>query len=292
MAQVLTLNYTRMKSLLYSLVFMAFITSCQKENNDAAAVPAKEMANVSYGGDNRQKMDVYLPAGRNKEETRAMVLIHGGSWTSGNKTELTAYVDSFKRRMPDLAIININYRLATNGITLNAAEEDVKSAIEFIAGSANEWGINKNRIGMLGVSAGAHLALLHAYKQTDPVRLKAVIDFFGPTDLVTMYQQPWHPLVNILLNAVMGTTPDVNLEMYRQLSPVQFISAQSPPTLILHGSADEVVAVSQSHSLKAKLDAAGVVNKIEIYDREGHGWFGAKMTHSFDLVQNFLNQHL
>ncbi len=281
-----------MKFLFYSLLFMSILTSCQKENSEAENVSAKTILNVSYSGGDRQKMDVYLPEGRSKETTKAIVLIHGGSWTSGNKTDLAAYIDSFKRRMPELAIININYSLAGNGVTLAAAEQDVKTAIESIVGSAEEWGINKDAIGMLGVSAGAHLALLHAYKQTSPVRIKAVVDFFGPTDLVAMYQQPWHPLVTLLLNMATGTTPDENMEIYRQMSPINFVTAQSTPTLILHGSADEVVAISQSNALKAKLDAADATSQMQVYEREGHGWFGAKMTHSFDLVQAFLNQHL
>ena len=283
-----------MKSLLYSVLFMSLLSSCQKENNNTEKeeLPAKAIANVSYGGHDQQKMDVYLPAGRSETSTKAIVLIHGGSWTSGNKTELAAYVDTFKKRMPNLAIININYRLATNGILFPAPEQDVNAALAFIANSASEWDINKNNIGLLGVSAGAHLALLQAYKQNSPVQIKAVIDFFGPTDLVNMYRQPWHPLVITLLNMVTGTTPDANLEMYTQSSPINFVTAQSAPTLILHGSADEVVAVSQSNALKAKLDAAGVQSQLQIYEREGHGWFGAKMTHSFDLVQAFLNKHL
>lgn len=292
MAQVLTHIESRMKFLFFSVLFMSILTSCQKENKDTENESAKTVLNVSYGGDDRQKMDVYLPAGRSKEATKAIVLVHGGSWTSGNKTELAAYIDTFKKRMPELAIININYRLAGNGITFPAPEQDVNAAIQFIANSADEWGINKANIGLLGVSAGAHLALLNAYKQSSSVRIKAVIDYFGPTDLVTMYQQPWHPLVTVLLNAVMGTTPDANMEIYRQSSPINFVSAQSPPTLILHGSADEVVAVSQSQALKAKLDAAGATSQLHVYEGEGHGWFGAKMTHSFDLIQAFLNQHL
>ena len=292
MAHVLTHMESRMKLLLFSVLFMSILTSCQKESKEADSLAGKTLLNVSYGGDDRQKMDVYLPAGRTNKSTKAIVLIHGGSWTSGNKTELAAYIDTFKKRMPELAIININYRLAGNGVTLAAAEQDVHAAIQAIAGSADEWGINKANIGLLGVSAGSHLALLHAYKQTSPVRIKAVIDYFGPTDLVTMYQQPWHPLVTVLLNAVMGTTPEANMEAYRQSSPINFVTAQSPPTLILHGSADAVVAVSQSQALKAKLDVAGATSQLQVYEGEGHGWYGAKMAHSFDLVQAFLNQHL
>lgn len=273
--------------------FLLLFTSCQKEDRTGDGVQgAKTILNVAYGSDTAQRMDVYLPAGRSDAETRVIVMIHGGSWTSGNKFDLAPYVDTFKRRMSNLAIINIGYRLASGTRPFPVPEQDVKAAIEYIVSNAADWDINEERIGLLGVSAGAHLALLQAYKQTAPVRIKAVVDFFGPTDLVTMYRQPWHPLVPLLLTGVTGTTPDANLALYQSSSPLQFVTAQSPPTFILHGGADEVVHISQSTALKTKLDAAGVTNQLQVYPTEGHGWFGANMTHSFNLVQAFLNTHL
>lgn len=279
--------------LFYVAFSLLFFTACQKETvSENEAGQAKAVLNVSYGGDTAQKMDVYLPAKRSADSTKVVVMIHGGSWTSGDKGELAAYVDTFKRRLPHMAIININYRLASSTQPLTASEGDVKAAIDFIAANSNTWGIHKNAIGLLGVSAGGHLALLQAYKQTAPVGIKAVVDFFGPTDLVAMYQQPWHPLVTVLLASVTGSTPEANLALYQSLSPVQFVAAGNPPTFILHGGKDEVVHISQSYALKNKLDAAGVVNQMQVYPLEGHGWYGANMKHSFDLVETFFKTHL
>jgi acetyl esterase/lipase len=279
--------------LLFYVVFSLVFTACQKETASVAEERgAKTTLNVSYGADTAQRMDVYLPLNRSADSTKVVVLIHGGSWTSGDKAELAAYVDTLKRRLPHIAIININYRLASSTRPLTAPEEDVKAAVNFIAANSGDWGIHKNAIGLLGVSAGGHLALLQAYKQTTPVRIKAVVDFFGPTDLVTMYQQPWHPLVQVLLSSLIGTIPGINLAAYQASSPVQFVAASNPPTLILHGGADEVVAISQSYALKNKLDAAGVVNQMQVYPLEGHGWYNANMKHSFDLVETFLRTYL
>lgn len=281
----------------FSTLFLFFVsalftfTACQKEtkvDEDAA----KAILNVSYGTDTAQKMDVYLPANRSAANTKVVVLVHGGSWTSGNKVDLAAYIDSFKRRLPDLAIINIGYRLASSTRTFPVPEQDVNAAVAFIADNAEAWGISKANIGLLGVSAGAHLALLQAYKQSNLVRIKAVVDFFGPTDLTAMYRQPWHPLVTALLQMITGATPETNEAIYQNSSPVNFVTAQSPPTLILHGTADEVVDISQSQALKARLDAAGVPNQMLVYPGEGHGWFGPKMTHSFNQVEAFLRTHL
>lgn len=274
----------------FFLVLISF-SSCQKETVSTDKDP-QTLLNVAYGSDTAQRMDVYLPADRSSGQTKAIVMIHGGSWTSGHRSELRAYVDTFKRRMPHLAVINVSYRLVKAPRIFPVPEQDVNAAIEFIANKATEWGIDKANIALLGVSAGGHLALLQAYKQQAPVRIKAVVDFFGPTDLEAMYRQAGHPLVNVLLSTVTGTTPDANNAVYYQLSPVNFVTAQSPPTLILHGTDDEVVPLSQSQALQQKLQVAGVPHLLQVYPGEGHGWYGTKLSQSFDLVQTFLNQHL
>ena len=95
------------------LLLSAVIFSCKKSDPDPGTTtePAKTLLNVSYGSDNLQKMDVYLPAGRTTTSTKVMVMIHGGGWTSGDKADFNAFVDTMKRRLPDYAIFNINYRL-------------------------------------------------------------------------------------------------------------------------------------------------------------------------------------
>ena len=111
------------------------IASCQKEltNNPAAALAAQTQPNISYGTDALQKLDIYLPAGRTATTTKVIILIHGGAWSGGDKTELNSSIDTLKRRLPQYAIFNINYRLASGASNLfPSQEDDVKSAIDFI----------------------------------------------------------------------------------------------------------------------------------------------------------------
>jgi acetyl esterase/lipase len=193
--------------------------------------------------------------------------------------------------MPEYAIFNIEYRLFNGGNLFPTQEKDIQSAIDFITGNAPEYAINKNKFVLLGASAGAHLALLQAYKYDNP-QVQAVIDFFGPADLTTMYNQPWHPMVRYALEMITGTTPKSNPGIYISSSPVNFISANSPATLILHGSQDQVVDVSQSRLLKNKLDKAGVANELVVYSGERHGWYGKNLTASFDTIERFLRKHV
>ena len=232
-------------------------------------------------------MDIYLPAGRSVDSTKVLVLIHGGGWNGGSKSDFTVYVDSFKRRLHDYAIFNINYRLVNGSNLFPAQEYDVKQAVSFIINNSAEYHINKNKLVLLGASAGGHLALLQAYKYQNP-KVSAVIDYFGPTDLTYMYQHPWHPLVTYALQMVTGTTPSNNAEIYRQSSPVNFITTQSTPTLIFHGANDNVVDISQSKTLRNKLQKEGVINNLIIYPGERHGIHGKNLSDSFDHIEAFL----
>jgi acetyl esterase/lipase len=283
-----------MKSLFTILFSMTLFTSCQRNNNVAnepAYLPAKTLLNVAYGSDTLQRMDVYLPAGRSLDSTNALILIHGGGWNGGSKSEFLSYIDSFQRRMPGYAIFNLNYRLVNGGNLFPTQEIDVKAAIDFIVRQSGSWRVSADRMALLGTSAGGHLALLQAYKYNEP-RIRAVVDFFGPTDLIAMYERPWHPLVPYALQMVTGTTPVQNGDLYRQSSPVNYIDRSSAPTLILHGEADPVVDISQSRLLKNKLAAAGVKHELVAYPGEGHGWRGATLTRSFDTIERFLRENM
>ncbi|MER3499410.1 MAG: hypothetical protein C4308_12650 [Chitinophagaceae bacterium] len=180
-------------------------------------------------------MDVYLPANRSITATKVIVLIHGGGWNGGSKAEFDPYIYSLKKRVPDYAIFNINYRLVNSGNLFPTQEYDVKSAIDFISKKASQYGINKDKIVLLGFSSGAHLALLQGYKYNNP-KIKAVIDFFGPTDMVDMYNNPMNPLVSIALQTIVGGTSTSNSAMYTQSSPINYVTGRAPPFIILHGA--------------------------------------------------------
>jgi acetyl esterase/lipase len=280
-----------MKTFITTLLLLLFLASCRKENNFNTDLPAQTLMNVAYGSDAQQIMDVYLPAGRSTSTTNVMILIHGGGWNAGDKADFNAYIDSLKRREPAYAIFNINYRLANSPNLFPAQETDVKAAIEFIYNKRNEYHISGKFV-LIGASAGGHLALLHAYKYTTPVKIKAVVDFFGPTELVSLYNNPPNPLIPLLLTSVIGGSPATHASMYQQSSPVNFINAQSTPTIILHGGLDFVVPPSQSELLKNTLQANSVVHQYVFYPAEGHGWTGSSLTDSFNKIQQFLQANV
>ncbi len=274
---------------------MNIFTSCKPNEKPLAVekdLPQQTIPNVYYGKDSFQVMDIYLPKDRSVNHTKSLILIHGGGWNSGSKAEFSTYIDSFKTRLPDYAIFNINYRLVNGGHIFPTQEADVKAAVDFIAANAEKYHINKDKLVLLGVSAGGHLSLLQAYKYASP-KIQAVVDYFGPTDLISMYNNPWHPLVPLALQMVTGTTPQQDKKLFESSSPIEFVTPQSPPTLILHGGKDEIVDVSQSKALANKLKAAGVKHQLEIYPSERHGrWYGKALTSSFDHIENFLKQNV
>jgi acetyl esterase/lipase len=279
-----------MKMIFTLLISMSIITSCQRNEHVFAKEDLsqpKTILEVSYGKDTAQRMDIYLPANRSINSTKSIILIHGGGWNSGSKNDFITYLDSFRRRMPDYAIFNINYRLVNGRNLFPTQEHDVKSAIDFIVANSSEYHINKNKLVLLGASAGGHLALLQGYKYSNP-KIAAIIDFFGPTDLVAMFQKPWHPYVPFVLQMITGTTPALDPVLYQQSSPINYVSSHSAPTLILHGGNDNIVNVSQSKSLKARLDRAGIKNDLIIYRGKSHGWSGPTLSNSFDRIEAFL----
>jgi acetyl esterase/lipase len=280
-----------MKMLLSLFITMSLIANLPEGDTATKSVPARNIMNVAYGKDSLQTMDIHLPEGRSSETTKSLILIHGGGWNGGSKSDFRSYIDSFRRRMPDYAIFNIDYRLVNNGNIFPSQEIDVKTAIDHIATHADQYQINKNSLVLLGASAGGHLALLHTYKTSDP-RVRAVIDFFGPTDLTTMYRKPWHPMVVYTLQMITGTTPDANIDIYKQSSPVNYVSSSSAPTLIFHGEKDQIVDISQSRILRQKLEKAGVHHEMVVYPGERHGWYGNTLSRSFDKIGAFLEANV
>jgi len=268
------------------------LASCQKSvdtgGGGSNSLPAQTQLNVAYGSDANQKMDIYLPAGRASVTTKVIVMIHGGAWSSGDKADFTDFVDTIRNRQPDYAIFNINYRLATG--TANAfptQENDVKTVLDFIFGKTGEYHISQKFV-LLGASAGGQLALLQGYKYTSPVKPKAIADFFGPTDMVDLYNSTT-PFGQPLLASIVGGTPTSNPTIYQQSSPINFVTAQSPPTIIFHGGLDPVVPPAESAALAAKLQLMGVTNQYILYPTETHATFSsANLTDAFNKLQAFL----
>lgn len=281
-----------------SVFVLVMFASCSKTDSGTGTgitISEKTTFNVSYGTDPLQKIDMYLPANRSTATTKVMILIHGGAWVSGDKSDFTAVdIDTLKKRIPDYAIFNINYRLAALPFTnpFPTQEIDVKAAVDFIYGNRSTYLVSDKFV-LMGASAGGHLALLQAYKYQSPMKIKAVVDFFGPTDMVDMYNNPgtFSPASIALL---LSGTPTSNPAMYQQTSPITYATATACPTIILQGGIDPLVnPATQSLALKNKLTTAAVVNQYVFYPLMGHGgWDVATNTDAFNKIQAFLSANV
>lgn len=279
------------------VLLFAGISGCDKNDTPVQNLPEENKMNVAYGADPQQKMDVYLPANRNVTETKVIVMIHGGGWVEGDKADFTPFVDTLKNRFPGWAIINMNYRLGDNSVTPNrnlfpTQELDVKAAFEFMAANSNAYQIS-NKVVVLGASAGGHLSLLQGYKYNSPIKVKAIVNFFGPSDMVAMYNDPasiFAPPASIA--QLFGGTPATKADLYFQSSPINFITPQSPATITLQGGVDILVKPSQQTALHQVLNSKNVVNQLIIYPNENHGWTGTNLVNSFNSIQEFVNANV
>lgn len=290
-----------MKSILtYFLLAILFI-ACKKDKDDLPAnivLEAETRKDVKYvptSSDKAHVMDVYLPAGRSTDKTKVLIMIHGGAWASGDKVDFNSYITKIQQMMPDYAVFNINYRLYVPGNEFPAQENDVRSAVEYIYNNRSSYHVSDNFV-LLGASAGAHLALLQAYKNNSTVKPKAVVDFFGPTDMAALYSfyvsvsDVWTLLG---LNALLNGTPSTNAQMYANSSPINFATAQSPPTIILQGGADATVPKEQSIALQSKLNDLKVKNELVYYQDLGHGdWPENKFNESLEKIKAFLKANV
>lgn len=265
------------------------VASCKKDGSDNSTIAASTKIDVKYGTDARHQLDYYLPANRSNSNTKVMILIHGGMWSQGSKEDLTPYVEALRKQHPDYAFFNLNYRLASlSGNIFPTQETDIKSAVDFIYNNRSEYGVSDKFV-LLGVSAGAHLALLQGNKH--PSHIKAIINFFGPSDMADLYNNPPSQYVQPeQVAALLGGTPASNSNAYFQSSPINFISPQSPPTISFHGGEDPLVDHKQQTALHQKLDEYDIINEYVFYPNEGHGWAGATLVDSFKKVQIFIDQ--
>jgi acetyl esterase/lipase len=288
-------NTYSMKFILSAITCIFIFASCTKESTatgNETATQKETFSDVSYGTDAKQKIDIYLPEGRSASKTKTIVIIHGGGWTEGDKSEMKFGVDSLQIKLPEYAIININYRLAYNNTTnlFPTQQNDVKSAIDFYLSKSSEYKVSKDLV-VLGASAGGHLAMLYSYKDDADKHVKAVIDFFGPTDLPALWNAGL--VQQLILISATGKTYDQDHDLYFQSSPVNFITPQSPPTIAIQGGADPLVPPSQTSILIGKLQEKLVTSQLVYYESGGHGnWPLSTYSDAFTKIYAFVTANV
>jgi acetyl esterase/lipase len=227
-----------------------------------------EVQHANFGGGDGTSLraDVYRGPPRAGPEP-LVIVVHGGSWASGDQTQLPDINGWLASR--GYVVVAITYRLAPEH-PFPAALDDVIAAV---AWARSLPGIDPTRTVLFGRSAGGHLALLAATRIPD---LRGVIAYYAPNDMVWSWNHPTSPwVVNTpkTLGDFLGGTLDQVPDAYRAASPLDF-AERLPPTLLVHGSRDELVFIEQSHRLDAALTKAGVPHLLVELPWATHGFDG------------------
>lgn len=209
-------------------------------------------------GEDSLTLDLYRPAPVNSASP-GVVVIHGGAWQSGNSKQLPELNSYLASR--GYLVAALNYRLAPSW-RYPAPVEDIQAAVSYLNQHATQFGLDPTRLVLLGRSAGGHLALQVAYASNESA-IRGVISFYGPADLYYGYTHPANPLVidsRKVLVEFLGGSPDELPEIYRRASPIHYVGASTPPTLLIHGGRDELVSPAQSRRLADRLRDRGVAH--------------------------------
>jgi acetyl esterase/lipase len=201
-------------------------------------------------------LDVYRP-GYEHGPLPGVLVVHGGGWQHGHSRDFMALNGYLAAR--DYIVASINYRLAPK-FRFPAGRDDVLSAIAYLKVYAREIGLDATRLAVLGRSSGAQLALLAAYTASEP-GIRGAISVYGPTDMRFGYERPAPKAIfdtRNILEAYLGGPPDKVDDAYFAASPINFVSASSPPTLMIHGLRDTLVSPDESARLEERLKKSSV----------------------------------
>ncbi|TPV34875.1 alpha/beta hydrolase [Paucihalobacter ruber] len=286
------------------LLFIAFymsiflVTSCSTNDDTADENPnqileAETLLNVSYGTNSKQVYDLYLPQGRTQENTKVIILVHGGGWTSGDKSDMSQFVNLLRENHSDYAIANINYVLAGFGVPAFPNQFlDLGRVISQLTAQQNELQIQP-QFGLIGTSAGAHISLMYDYVYDTSNQVKFVANIVGPTDFTDPFyaDDPNFPLALQFL--VDASAYPQNANLAETVSPALQVSALSSPTILFYGDQDPIVPLSNGQTLAASLNTQGTANEFTVY-QGGHGddWSQADYLDLQLKLEDFIQIHL
>lgn len=237
-------------------------------------------------------MDVYKPAKPNKA---AVILMVSGGWVSDHSM-IKSFGADIEKAFGDsgFTVIEVVHG-AQPRFKVAEIVEQVRTAVRFVHAHAPEYGIDTNKVGVTGISSGGHLSLMIAGSADSPVNAVAAIA--PPTDLAnwgkpafTLTDDPqmsvFAPVLGIDLKA-----PKKDIEtLAKLLSPITYVNAKYPPTLIIHGDSDKVVPLQQAQAMDQALAKAGVEHKLEVVSGGDHDGktFGTGVTKALQWFKDKL----
>ena len=271
-----------------------------------AADPLKISRDIIYAspGNEPQKLDLYVPTGL-PSAPPIVIYIHGGGWEAGSKDRPLPL--ALTRQ--GFALASINYRLSQVA-KWPAQILDCKAAVRWVRANAATYGYSADKIGLVGDSAGGHLVALlgtttgNAKLEGDEGNVgtssavQAVVDYYGPTDFLSLPGQVTaeqranldNPVTHLFGTPIWNNGPVAGQqEVAKEASPVTYVSAQAAPMFIIHGDRDNIVPLQQSIEFNDALKAAGAESTLVIVKGGGHGFNDPP---SALAATTFLKQHL
>ncbi len=260
---------------------------------------------VPYAADDnpRHRLDIYVPKDRKADKLPGIVFVHGGGWMQGDKAEGAGRLMPFVRTGEYIGI-SIGYRLSGEA-TWPAPIHDCKAAIRWVRANADKHGIDPDRIGVWGCSAGGHLVLMLGVSGDVPElegdlgphkavssKVACVANFFGVVEIMAMIGRPCD------LDRTKPDAPEAlmiggplrdNEAKAKAASPMTYITPGDPPVLTVHGDEDRIVPYDQAIRLDAALRKAGVPSHFITVKGAGHGDPG---TAAHDRVAAFYAKYL
>lgn len=275
--------------------------TAQDRNAAEPAVPdtVELLRDVAYGKGGNKTLTLNLA--RPKVITSAapcIVIIHGGGWTGGRKEQHNDLAVTLAGK--GYVAATVGYRLAPEAI-FPAQVNDVKCAVRFLRANADRFKLDPKRIGTVGFSAGAHLAmLLGVTEKKDGLegdggydeqssKVQAVVSFFGPTDLTA---PEVFPEVSPILKKFLGGTMAEKPELYRKASPISYVTPDDAPMLLFQGTNDYLVNWKQAIRMTEALVKNDVDGRLELLLGPGHGWNGRELKRTAEATFAFFDEKL
>jgi acetyl esterase/lipase len=226
------------------------------------------------------RLDIYSPPiqdhpSSDQSRYSAVLAIHGGSWIGGSKAEYGPRVARLARH--GYVVFVADYRLARSGLpSWPEALDDLREAVRWIRIHADEYHVDPERIVALGSSAGGHLAALlgtfppPAQPSGASCRVRAVVNFYGPSDLVALAEG--RDLANDPVRLLAGAASAGVRARLREASPIIHVTGDDAPMLLIHGSDDRWVPPEQSRWMAESLARAGVKHQLLLVPGARHGF--------------------
>jgi acetyl esterase/lipase len=254
-----------------------FLPPTEPTRRDDGALHYAAITYAATAGYRPLQLDLWVP--ESSTPPALVVWIHGGGWMIGDRRYLPETLrpnQLFDALLAaGLAVATIDYRLALEA-PFPAQLHDAKAAIRYLRAHTDELGISTGRVGVWGESAGGHLAALVGLTgHRDDLEggigvvgpssaVDVVVDWYGPADFTTMPRMTPPPHIAAKLEPAMQTPPEDTLVAglddagRADASPITHVTADAPPFLLVHGTADWLVPYAQSEQLDAALTAVGV----------------------------------